>query len=240
MRAILTFHSIDDSGSVLSYPARTLAKLLAAHHRVGLPILDLDTLLMPQTSRGVALTFDDGIRSVFDQALPILRDHAVPAHLFLTTGSVGKTNRWPSQPVSTPRFEMLRWPEIEALHKAGVHIESHTETHRDLRRLTDAEIAGECDNVDAAIVRRFGMPPQYFAYPYGAVDSRVASQVRGRYRASVTTQMRPLQHTDDLAMLPRIDAYYLRSEAVLRNLTSASTQAYLAVRGGLRRIRAMW
>ena len=61
MRAILTFHSVDDSGSVLSYPPKTFNKLLDAFERCGIPILELDTLLRPDTPSGVALTFDDGI-----------------------------------------------------------------------------------------------------------------------------------------------------------------------------------
>src|SRR5258707_8203499 len=100
VRAILTFHSIDDTGSVLSYSLKTLDRLLLALQRSGIPLLDLDTLLRPQTKTGVALTFDDGMRSVFTEALPILGNHSAPAHLFLTTGGVGMTNRWPSQPAA--------------------------------------------------------------------------------------------------------------------------------------------
>src|SRR6516164_7287159 len=59
MRAILTFHSIDDSGSVLSYPPRTFERLLLALQHSGIPLLDLDTLLRAETKTGVALTFDD-------------------------------------------------------------------------------------------------------------------------------------------------------------------------------------
>src|SRR5262249_2980424 len=88
-RAILTFHSIDSSGSVLSYSARSFANLLNALQSSGIPIVDLDTLLRAETRYGVALTFDDGIRTVFTEALPILRKHCVPAHLFLTTNFVG-------------------------------------------------------------------------------------------------------------------------------------------------------
>src|SRR3984893_14381933 len=100
VRALLTFHSIDDSGSSLSYPPKTFLRLLNALDRCDIPVLDLDTLLRPDTVCGVALTFDDGIRTVFIEALPILRSYSVPAHLFLTTGFVGLTNRWPSQPAS--------------------------------------------------------------------------------------------------------------------------------------------
>ena len=114
MRAILSFHSIDDTGSIL-HIAEDLRRLLLALQRSGIRLLDLDTLLRPQTKTGVTLTFDYGMRSVFTEALPILRSYSAPAHLFLTTGVVGRTNRWPSRPATAPFFEMLRWREIEAL-----------------------------------------------------------------------------------------------------------------------------
>src|SRR5437868_7585413 len=148
MRAILTFHSIDDTGSVLSYPPNTFDKLLLALQRSAIPLLDLDTLLRPETQIGVALTFDDGMRSVFTEALPILRSHSAPAHLFLTTGVVGMMNRWPSQPPAAPLFEMLHWREIEALQGAGIHIEAHTASHPDLRQLSDDALWAECDRAD--------------------------------------------------------------------------------------------
>src|SRR5262245_7903556 len=92
MRAILTFHSIDDTGSVLSYPPKTFDRLLIALQRSGIPLLDLNTLLLPQTRSGVALTFDDEMRSVFIEALPILKRHTAPAHVFLNKGCVKLVN----------------------------------------------------------------------------------------------------------------------------------------------------
>ena len=146
MRAILTFHSIDKSGSVLSYAPRTFNMLLDAFDREGIPILELDKLLLPDTKCGVALTFDDGIRTVLTEALPILRSHSAEAHLFLTTGFVGMSEPRPGQARSTPAFETLRWAEIEALKGMGMHIEAHTASHPDLRQLSDAAVRAECES----------------------------------------------------------------------------------------------
>ena len=236
MRAIITFHSIDPGGSALSYPAETLDRLLTALERCAVPVLDLDTLLLPATPRGVALTFDDGIRSVFTAALPVLRNRGAPAHLFLTTDAVGGTNRWPSQPATAPTFEMLRWPEVEALHRAGIRIEAHTATHPDLRTLEDAAVAEECARADASIERRLGRRPRFFAYPYGYNDARVRAVAGARYRACLTTEMRCLGGEEVPAALPRLDSHYLRSGWVLRNPTGLSSRFYLAARGALRRL----
>lgn len=237
MRAILTFHSIDNAGTVLSYPPSIFAKLLASLQDSGMPIYDLDTLLAPGTRRGVALTFDDGMRSVFTQALPVLRDFNAPAHLFLTTGAVGGDNRWATQPAYAPSFDMLNWDEIEQLHAGGVRIEAHTHSHPDLRALDRTQIAAECETTDAMIASRLGRRPRFFAYPYGYHNAKVCDAVRGRYQASVTTELKTLGGDEDRAALPRLDTYYLRSPWVFRRIDAALPRAYLALRGMLRKLR---
>ncbi|HMF21317.1 MAG TPA: polysaccharide deacetylase family protein [Pseudolabrys sp.] len=239
MRAILTFHSIDDTGSVLSYPPKTFDKLLLALQSSAIPILDLDTLLRPETKTGVALTFDDGMRSVFTEALPILRNHSAPAHLFLTTDVVGMTNRWPSQPSAAPLYEMLHWREIEALQGAGIRVEAHTASHPDLRQLSDDALWAECDRADDTIASMLGARPRYFSYPYGFNDTRVRSFARERYVGSVTTDVRMLLQTEDPAALPRVETYYLRKEFLFRNLQSPATHGYIALRRVFRRFRTL-
>lgn len=237
MRAIVTFHSVDESESVLSYPPALFCAFIEALLASDLPVCDLDTLLSNDNQRGIALTFDDGMRSVFKQALPVIRAHAIPAHLFLATAAVGRDNRWPGQPARAPRLEMLDWSEVEALHAAGVRIESHTHNHPDLRVLDDSAIDSECGMADRLIEQYLGRRPMYFAYPYGYHDARVRGCLRSRYRASVTTRLSVLGASDDRACLPRLDSYYLRAPWLYRHLDAPATRAYLAWRGVLRRLR---
>lgn len=237
MRAILTFHSIDDSGSVLSFPPATFAELIAALPEADLPILDLETLLAPSTARGVAITFDDGMKSVHTSAMPVLREHAVPSHLFLTTSAVGGTNRWPTQPAGAPAFEMLEWPALDDLQKAGMRIESHTHTHPDLRRLGTDAIVEECMTADRIIEARTGRPPRFFAYPYGRTSEAACDVARARYQASVTVVLRKLQRAEDRARLPRLDSHYLRHSWLFPRLGQRLPGAYFALRGALRRLK---
>jgi peptidoglycan/xylan/chitin deacetylase (PgdA/CDA1 family) len=232
-RAVITFHSIDDAGGPLSYPPRLFDVFLAALERGGLSIVDLDTLLEPAAGRGVALTFDDGMRSVFAAALPVLRDHGAPAHLFLATGSVadGAAGR------ESGRFDMLGWDAIVGLHRAGVAIESHTHRHRDCRALSDAEIDDECATADALIERHVGRRPRYFAYPFGYHDRRVRARVGPRYSAAFTTALAPLTSSGDRSRLPRLDAHYLRSPRGYDRLDALATRSYLMLRRALRIVR---
>ncbi|NNM20031.1 MAG: polysaccharide deacetylase family protein [Gammaproteobacteria bacterium] len=237
MKAIITFHSIDNSGSVLSYPPKAFSCFMEALQESDLPVLGLDDLLQANTKRGIAITFDDGMRSLHKDALPILRDHAAPAHLYLTTGAVGNTNRWPTQPGGAPVFDMLSWDEIEQLHGAGVSIESHTHSHPDMRDLDNAAMEQECETADTLIEKRIGRRPGYFAYPYGYRNEQACDFVRRRYKAAVTTELGTLDGKEDSAKLPRLDSYYLRAGWMQRNLDSSLSRAYLSLRGWLRILR---
>lgn len=44
--------------------------------------------------RAVCISFDDGYRSVHDFALPILKEFALPATVFVTSGYIGGDNMW--------------------------------------------------------------------------------------------------------------------------------------------------
>ena len=234
MRAILTFHSIDKKVSVISYSPHLFSLLLQELVNRDIPVLDLDTLLQPESTRGVAITFDDGMQSVHRSAMPILQEHGMPAHLFLATGAAGNDRPWPRDPCDGNTFTMLGWDEIEALHTAGIQIESHTHSHPDMRTLTTERMQEECEQADSVIESRLGRRPQYFAYPFGYHNTKVREFARGRYRGTVTTELRELPGEPDTAALPRLDSYYLQSPLMIRNIDTLAVRGYLAARNILR------
>lgn len=231
MRAVLTFHSLDDRAGALSYAPADFEILLATLAAANLPIIGLDALLAAQTTCGVALTFDDGMRSVFDVAFPILRRYRAPAHLFLRTGAVVGV----ATEAST--YPMLNWDQINRLAEGGVVIESHTHSHRDLRSLSDSEIDAECAMADTLIERHVGQRPRYFAYPFGYCSHRVAERVGPRYVAAFTARLGFLSTRIGRSQLPRIDAHYFRGMFARMPLTAPQVRAYLMCRKLLRKIR---
>lgn len=238
MRAIITFHSIDDGGSVLSYAPKTFADFMKWLSVSSLPVCSLDTLLgSEQQQPGVVLSFDDGMKSVYTQALPVLKNFGFIAHLFLTTGVVGGSNRWPGQAPRMPKFDMLDWDQVEACHRAGMRVESHTNMHPDLRRVDAQTLEQECVTADEIIADRLGRRPRYFAYPYGYSTDQVRAFARIRYAASLTTELRFLSTSEDYTALPRIDSYYLQSPWTYRRLGTLTTRSHLTVRRLARRLK---
>lgn len=237
MRAILTFHSIDDRDSVLSFSPGYFSLLLESLAANNIPVCDLATLLDPATPAGVALTFDDGMRSVLRNALPVLRDHAAPAHVFVATRAIGSDSDWPQDGHGIAPYEMLNWRELEQLQAGGIYIESHTHSHPDMRSLGVAQMQDECEQADNRVEQRLGRRPRFFAYPFGYHNTQVRDFARAHYQATVTTELRTLRRDEDRAALPRLDSYYLRSAWRIRHLDSATVLGWLALRNVLRNIR---
>jgi peptidoglycan/xylan/chitin deacetylase (PgdA/CDA1 family) len=237
MQAVLTFHSIDDLPGPLSYSPAGLDALLDALAEASLPIVSLDELVGSRDAHGVALTFDDGISTVFTAAMPILAKRRAPAHVFVITSQVGRDNRWPGQPANATPFKLMDWDQLKALQASGFSIEAHTASHPDLRSLSDAEIETEMEEADATIHARLGMRPRFFAYPYGFHDSRVRAVAAKRYAGCFTTKLEYLGAATELDAIPRLDAHYLRSSDFVRVLPGKRAHAYIALRRALRRLR---
>jgi len=236
-RAVLTFHAVDNDGGVLSFPPATFERLIDALQEAGVPVLAYDDLL--RGDHGVTLTFDDGMQSVHRHALPLLSARKLPAHLFLTTGAVGRDNRWPSQPAQARTRRMLDWAQVRDCAAHGVQIECHTHGHPDLRTLDARAIDDECERADREIEREVGRRPMLFAYPYGHFDRRIAAAVGARYRACFTTRMGYLGVRVDAAAVPRIDVHYLRAPWIQRRLMAGGGRAYLGLRAWIRVLRGI-
>jgi len=234
-------HGVDASGSVLSVHPEQLRSLVRGIRAAQHEIVPLSQLLVEDAPKRVALSFDDGFRSVYEAALPVLREEGVPATLFLTTGFVGRDNGWPGQPVRAPRQPMLDWSQVEALQRAGWAVQAHTRTHPDLRELPEAAILEEMEGANRAIEQHLGRRPELFAPPYGYLDPRVLRLARGLYQHVLTTRMAPLDGLSAQALreqgVPRLDVFYLRSSWLHARFGGALFRGWLRLRAGLRQLR---
>jgi peptidoglycan/xylan/chitin deacetylase (PgdA/CDA1 family) len=238
VRAILTYHSVDTTGSVISVTPDVFASHVRwlASGRVAVVGL-ADLLARPGDDDAVTITFDDALRNFADEAWPRLRDHGLPATLFVPTGVVGGTNDWAAMPGGgMPSLPVLDWASLARLQGEGVTLGAHSRTHPDLRALPRQALLEEVDGSLEDIRRETGRRPDAFAYPYGYWNAEASAVVRGLCRLACTTEMRVLRRDEDAHLLPRLDSYYLTGAGHPERYGAASFAGYIRVRAAVRRL----
>lgn len=118
--------------------------------------------------RCVALSFDDGPGPYTRTLLSHLADADVPATFFML-----------GQQVET-------YPKVaRAVARAGHEIGVHTWDHRDLTKLTPAQIDREISSTVDVLRRDAGVKPVYLRPPYGAMNSDVHAAAKRAHLALV-------------------------------------------------------
>jgi peptidoglycan/xylan/chitin deacetylase (PgdA/CDA1 family) len=241
--AILTYHAIDGSGSVLSTSPRLFAQQMQILAESGVrvvPLTEIPHLLTatPADAPAVALTFDDGFLSVYEHALPALARHGFPATVFVVSDYCGRTNAWPSQPAHLAGQRLLGWDQLREMTHAGLATGCHTGTHPDLRCLPLRDRLEEVAGAKSRIENALGMPVNSFAYPYGMFDEQVRALVAAHFSLACATTLAFVGHNSDPFALERLDMYYLRNPALLGRLFAPSVRGYIRLRRILRDLRA--
>jgi peptidoglycan/xylan/chitin deacetylase (PgdA/CDA1 family) len=232
---ILMFHSLDEQDSVDSLRPRVFRHGMARLHEAGYRTLHLADAAecvrrgTPFPDRSFAITFDDGYRTVHDEALPVLQRYGMSATVFLTIGdrtTAGADRRLP------PRRErpMLSWHQIRELHRCGFDFGAHTLTHPDLTRLPPGHVEAEVCDSRSLIEDALGAPVSCFAYPYGRYDDRIRDFVRQRFAYACSDRLGLVSRDSDLYALERVDAAYLRRDPLFRLASTRLFPWYIRAR----------
>lgn len=188
--------------------------------------------------RAVAITFDDGMRSVVDQAAPLLLERGMRATIYCVAGRLGLDNSWPSQPARTPRCALADAGSLSELAAAGFEIGSHGMTHLPLHGASPAQLRHEIVDSRHQLEQLVGAPVSSFAYPYGALpQAEGRALVRSAYSAACAARPAYVGFSEDLFALPRVDIHYLRHPILLSRAARGSSMTYIRMRRDASRIR---
>ena len=242
---ILTWHSLDDSGSVISTsPAafRAQVRRLREQGYEGVTLRELidgwdGRAALPP--RPVALTFDDGFRSVLEVAAPVLGESGFRATVFVVARACGGRNDWPGASRRIPTLPLLSAADLLTLIDLGHEVGAHGLTHRRLDVMDVEDAEGEIAGARARLEDAVGCEVTAFAYPYGRTSEAVRRQVAAHYRAACTDELRVASAGDDRHALGRLDMYYFRTPVPLRLLGTRAGEAFVGLRRLGRRIRAL-
>ena len=234
-QAVLTYHSLDRSGSVISIKPETFREQILWLVESGVAVVPLSELLQLNRSgaerAAVALTFDDGFENFLTEAFPLLEEHHLPATVFLVTGYCGRSNDWPSQPTRFGGKRLLAWPRIEQLNRAGIEFGAHTVNHPNLTTLPPGAARGEILDSKKQIEDHIGAAVTSFAYPFGAESAALREVVAEHFTIGCSARLGYLDAGSPAASAERIDVCYLRNNFWFQRLFTPAGRAYLSLRG---------
>jgi peptidoglycan/xylan/chitin deacetylase (PgdA/CDA1 family) len=169
--AILTYHRVFKSGrpdcppheAVYALPAAEFEEQMRAISEKGLTVLGLGDLARvcsePEGSengsgRSVMITFDDGTEDHYQEVFPVLRKYGFKGVFFVVTGWIGR-----------PGY--LTWAQMEEMIGAGMDVQSHSDTHRFLSELNDAEAESELRRSKEILEAKLRTPVTAIGIPGG-------------------------------------------------------------------------
>jgi peptidoglycan/xylan/chitin deacetylase (PgdA/CDA1 family) len=155
----------------------------------------------------VVVTFDDGYRDFYTNALPILVELGIPATLYVVSGFTDDQNR------TVNRREFMSWSEIREAHRLGMTIGSHTVNHPKLHGMDPRQVSEELKQSKQSIEDALGAPVTAFSYPFAFPEQDVnfVNMVRAclrehGYQSGVSTVLGTATPDDDAYFLPRLPA----------------------------------
>jgi len=125
--------------------------------------------------RTIALTFDDGYRSVYEEVFPRLQARGWPFTIFVATGSLDDGDR-----------NFVTWDQLREMEAAGVTIGNHSVNHPHMIRQLESEdkaawlrrMRREIVEAQARLEQELKRPARLFAYPFGEFSPAVTTIVR--------------------------------------------------------------
>ena len=152
------------------------------------------------------ICIDDGYRSGYEVAWPILKKFGYPFTMFIYTNYVkGQPNAG---------GQSMSWEELAEMRNAGVDIESHTVSHSDLRVKNgkwqklqpsyEAWLMHELVESKKMLEQKLGISVKALAYPYGNNNEVVRrAAMEAGYEAAFTVYGQRLSHGSPADQLGR-------------------------------------
>ena len=201
---VLMYHGIedesqsagyDDAGSLLYVLLKEQFVLqmqyLDDHDYQVISLLDLankDNL--PEKS--VVITFDDGHRSDYTIALPVLKKFGYIACFYITTKWLGGGN-------------YLLPEHVKELDKQGMLIGSHGVTHTFFNEMSRDQENEELEKSKKNLDELISVPVTCLSAPGGRLSKTTISQaLSAGYHSIATSIVRPYSSNDDLHSIPRV------------------------------------
>lgn len=118
----------------------------------------------PLPSKPLILSFDDGWRTQYTDALPVLKKYNFTATFFLYPNVIEHAN-------------YMTWEEVRALRDAGMEIGSHSKSHQYMTKQTPEEQLLEVERSKSILSEELDIEIATFAYPFGLSDTDIQTML---------------------------------------------------------------
>lgn len=254
---ILFYHSIDNSGSVISTSIETFERQMAYLKKRGYHTISLSDYInniyhkYTQHKNLVLITFDDGFKSTYLHAFPVLKKYGFIATIFLTTDYINGLANWVRRDINfiedrlfnssiskrklqkikeISSFPLLTWGEIEQMSDYGMEFGSHTASHLWLVGTTPEEARKDILKSMATIEERLNKPANFFSYPYCGYTPETKEIVRELgFRAACGGDPRVDRLANDLYGLKRTGPIPAESFFEFKFIFSAAFDWYIGL-----------
>lgn len=214
--AILLYHAVGEAADVgyrwVVAPSVFRAQLDLLSHRF--EFVDLGEIVATPSNdtKRLAITFDDGFRSVKTAAIKVLEEFDAPATVFVSPDLIGQRPQGDLAEIHgldrIPRDLLLSWDDLQELAASSlITIGNHTASHPNLKAVTDrTELVDEIDGAREELEKRLPVTIDRFSYPYGTRTDAAASIVRRSHEIAVTSRPDLVSSSSIPHRLPRLDA----------------------------------
>ncbi len=179
---VIYYHDIVEKGKGNSYQKVEIQKFEEQMKYLsdnGYKTLLFEDLDKPLKSKSVLVTFDDGFKTVYNRAVPVMRKYGIKGNVFLPTKYVEEGDE-----------HFMTWDMLKELcGKNEFSVAAHTHTHKDIRTLDRAAMAKETEQNNSLIYDRLGIKAEGFCMPYGKYDSKSIKLLKelGKYKYIYTS-----------------------------------------------------
>jgi peptidoglycan/xylan/chitin deacetylase (PgdA/CDA1 family) len=176
---VLYYHSVPES-----YAGRFEKQMNTVATRT-LPI-DLSTIhdLAPDT-HSVAITFDDGLDSFFEHAIPVLQRWKIPATVFVVADALDTKPSW-GESYYAHDERIMSEKQLRAIPET-ISVGSHTLTHPNLTMQSEDAASREIVQSRKKLEAVLDCPVKSFSFPHGEFTDALVSQCRAAGYESVFT-----------------------------------------------------
>ena len=204
---ILAYHSLDESGSVISLSPEVFRSQMEFIHRRGYRVYTVSQytdLIKGGGKKGrsaVVLTFDDGFANFLTTAAPILREYGYRATIYIPTDFIGRRSDF----TSLLDLPILSGSALRNLAEEGFEIGSHSLSHPDLTGLTSENARDEIVRSKKDLENLTGKEVKTFCYPRGYYNREVVKLVENAgYQSAVSLRAGNRNRRADIHSLYRI------------------------------------